>query len=82
MRYFIDVREPQEYASGHVDNSINLPLTNLKSSLPVEISHDDELVVYCRSGTRASVAIELLAQLGFHHVVNGINREHVEQTYQ
>ena len=59
-RIFIDVREEYEYLMGHVKDAINLPLSKLSTSinnLMADIEKEAELVIYCRSGARASAAV-------------------------
>ena len=76
----IDVREPDEYAEGHVEGAVNIPLSVLPSS-PEELTRipkDAEVVVYCRSGARASTALNLLSAMGYKRVVNGVNQAAVE----
>lgn len=76
----IDVREPEEYAMGHVAGALNIPPTELMNGAKqlVDVPKDTELIVYCRTGTRSSVAKNILENLGYKNVVNGINKEHVE----
>ncbi len=81
-RIFIDVREPSEFESGHVAGAINIPLSKLSEGTLSEIPKDDELVVYCRSGGRASVAMGILVKMGYSDVVNGINATTVNATYK
>ncbi|MBY6198305.1 rhodanese-like domain-containing protein [Vibrio hangzhouensis] len=68
--YFIDVRSPQEFAAGHIEGSINVPLQMIFSLANSDLSQDDELVVYCASGMRSSQAAEALLSLGYRNVVN------------
>lgn len=79
----IDVREPNEYASGHVDGAINIPPNALMSGAKAldNLDRNTMLIVYCKTGSRSNVAIELLKQIGFTNVVNGINAGHVEKNY-
>ena len=79
----IDVREPNEYASGHVDGAINIPPSALMSGAKAldNLDRNTMLIVYCRTGSRSNVAIELLKQIGFTNVVNGINAGLVEKNY-
>lgn len=76
----IDVREPQEYARGHVDGAINIPPDQLMGGAKAleEIPKDTQLVLYCITGARSSVAKNILEKLGFTNVVNGINKDRVE----
>lgn len=82
-RLVIDVREPFEYASGHVEGALNIPPAVLISGAKAlaDIDKDTELVVYCRSGSRSSTAIEILKRMGFTNLVNGVNAEQVEKNY-
>lgn len=83
MRYFIDVREPEEYNVNHVKGAINIPPASLMNGAPElhNIPRDSELIVYCRSGARSSSATPYLRQLGFTNIVNGINQQQVEARY-
>ncbi len=79
----IDVREPFEYENGHVDGAINIPPADLMAN-PTRLDNtnkDTKIIVYCRTGSRSSAAIQLLKQMGFTHVINGINAEHVAKNY-
>jgi phage shock protein E len=80
-KIIIDVREPSEYNSGHVEGAVNLPLASIsKDNKDISgLSSDQEIVVYCRSGGRAESARSILLQLGFTNVVNGINQDQLEQ---
>ena len=79
---FIDVREPNEYASGHLEGAINIPLGTIvdNSSQLQDIDKDSHIVVYCRSGARAENAKMQLQQLGFEDVSNGINQAEIEKS--
>lgn len=79
-RLIIDVREPFEYATGHVEGAINIPPEKLMSSaaLPINTLLDTQLIVYCRTGSRSSVAMHLLKEQGYTNIINGINKDQVE----
>ncbi len=85
MQYFVlDVREPDEYLGGHVKGAINIPSSEM-SSVNVrlsEIPKDLPIIVYCRSGKRASAAKDLMESIGFIDVTNGISQEQVEEKYE
>ncbi len=66
----LDVRQPAEFAARHVDGAYNIAHTRLASRLD-ELSRDDQLLVHCLSGARASAAASLLAREGFQVV--GVN---------
>lgn len=76
----IDVREPFEYAAGHVSGALNMPLEQLSEKVSAAaIKPDTPIVTYCRSGGRAGQAVEVLRELGYTNVTNGINQANVEQ---
>lgn len=63
----IDVREPEEFASGHVPGAINLPLATLPSSA-AGIGCELEILVICQSGHRSKNASKRLLKAGFTNV--------------
>ncbi len=63
----IDVREPDEYAQGHVPGAINLPLSELQGR---EAEVPDGAVLICASGNRSSQAAAYLAAQGHQHLKN------------
>ncbi len=60
----LDVRTPEEYAEGHIANSLNISLQTLSSRLS-EIPTDTPVVIYCRSGNRSAQAAQLLSEAGY-----------------
>ncbi|WP_174874655.1 rhodanese-like domain-containing protein [Vogesella oryzae] len=72
----IDVREPQEYASGHAPGAINIPLAQLGSHIQrLQAGKPPALVLYCTSGMRSAAACRQLQQAGFHQVHNARTRQ-------
>jgi len=65
----LDVREVEEYHSGHIPRAINLPLSGLEKGEFSSISKDGKYVVICRSGNRSVAASNILTDNGFH-VIN------------
>ena len=64
----IDVREPMEYASGHINGSLNIPLARItKVDLP-----RGPLVLVCQSGNRSTMALKKLVQQGHPHPVTDL----------
>lgn len=59
----LDVRTPEEFAAGHVEGAVNLPVQELERRMD-EVPSDAEVVVYCRSGARSAAAAELLVARG------------------
>ncbi len=61
----IDVREPMEFAAGHIPGSLNVPLSRItQADLP-----SGPLVLVCQSGNRSSRALTQLLQQGHPHPV-------------
>ncbi|OBZ12515.1 sulfurtransferase TusA family protein [Bacillus sp. FJAT-26390] len=65
----VDVREPAEYAFGHLPGARSIPLGELEERLG-ELSQDQQYIVVCRSGVRSDIACQLLLEKGFGHVKN------------
>lgn len=78
---FVDVREPEEFAHSHVQGAVNLPLSELGAGKLAELPKDKKLVLYCNSGNRSAVAMNLLRRQGYVELVNGINKPEVERDY-
>lgn len=79
----IDVREPEEYASGHVNGALNLPPSELLggSEILKDIPKDAQIILYCLSGSRSNVSMHILQSMGYTNLINGINRQQVEAKY-
>ena len=59
----IDVRTDGEFASGHIPNSVNIPVDELRSRIN-ELS-GDEIIIYCQVGVRGHTATSLLRGYGY-----------------
>ncbi len=68
----IDVREPDEYQAGHIEGSVNVPLSTLQAGTVLEAAPDlnQPILVHCRSGVRAENASRILVESGYKHVFN------------
>lgn len=66
----VDVRTRNEFQSGHVQNSKNIPLQELAQKLD-SLNQHKPVIVCCASGARSSSAQRLLTKSGFENVVNG-----------
>lgn len=82
-RIFIDVREPSEFARGHVSGAINIPPADIMRGAKAltDMAKNTELVLYCVSGSRSNASINILRQLGFTNLINGVNKEQVRAKY-
>ncbi len=61
----IDVREPTEYNSGHIENSTNIPLSCLLNEID-QFDFSKEMIMVCRAGVRSRLACEQLIAEGYN----------------
>ena len=69
----IDVREPDEYAAGHLTGAINLPRGLLEfklSGTPALERRDLNVVLYCKTSGRAALAASTMQSMGYLNVVS------------
>ena len=67
--FIVDVREKEEYEIGHLVNSVNIPLSELRERTD-EIPEDQPVYLHCRSGQRSYNAVLALQGRGFDNVIN------------
>ena len=78
----VDVRTSEEYETGHVKDSINIPYDEIDEN--VDLDQDKTILVYCKSGTRSNIAYETLKDLGYEVIDLGayesvtLEREEIE----
>lgn len=65
----LDVRDPLEWAAGHIEGSLHTYVPDLLDGVPHGVSADQPVWVICRSGNRASIAAGLLERHGLDLVV-------------
>ena len=75
----LDVREPDEYAAGHIPGAVNVPRGTLESAADPDYKHphpelcrarERPILLYCKSGGRSAMATATLADMGFREVYN------------
>lgn len=66
----IDVRTPEEFRTGHIKGSINVPLQELSNNL-FKIKKEKPVLTCCASGIRSAAAKQFLKANGFNEVYNG-----------
>lgn len=67
----LDVREDSEYQSGHINDSIHIPLSALKSRMSeLDKYKQKNIILGCRSGSRSGRACGMLKKNGFEKVHN------------
>src|SRR5207237_5360811 len=64
----LDVRNPREWATKHVDGSMNVPLNHLLERI-AEIPRTRRIAVHCAGGYRSSIAASILHQYGMTHLI-------------
>ena len=65
----IDVRTPDEWSSGHIENAMNVEwqdILNISNS----VTKDEKIYLYCRSGNRSGRATQILIDAGYSNVTN------------
>ena len=67
----IDVRSEGEFYSGHIENSLNIPLADLPSKIDTLKDKDQPIITCCASGMRSAGAANILSAKGYTNVVNG-----------
>ena len=65
----VDVRSPREWAGGHVEGSVNIPVGEITARAG-ELRRDAATAVMCEGGYRSGIAASLLEQEGFTRVAN------------
>ena len=73
----LDVREQDEYDSGHIPGAVLLPVGTIDDTTAAQVipEKDSTVLVYCRSGNRSKTASAALADLGYTNIyeLGGIN---------
>ncbi|MBW2428915.1 MAG: rhodanese-like domain-containing protein [Deltaproteobacteria bacterium] len=69
--FILYVRTPNEYKRGHLHDSVLIPVQELQSRQKELGAHKDrEILIYCATGNRSTVASKILIDNGFKHIVN------------
>ena len=71
----LDVRTVGEFDEGHIMDAINIPVGEIADRLD-ELSKEDDLLVYCRTGNRSGSAVSILSDAGYtkvYHMHEGIS---------
>jgi glyoxylase-like metal-dependent hydrolase (beta-lactamase superfamily II)/rhodanese-related sulfurtransferase len=65
--FLLDVREPNEYAEWHIENSVNIPLGELsKEGTLSQIPNDKEIITICPRGNRATIGKYMMQRYGYN----------------
>ncbi|MEI8095071.1 MAG: rhodanese-like domain-containing protein [Spirochaetales bacterium] len=74
----IDVRSPDEFADGSYPGAKNIPVNTLPNRMAEVGAKDKAVVVFCASGGRSAVAMQMLKASGFADVTNAGGLEDLE----
>ena len=67
----LDVREPDEYEQGALEDAIHIPRGHLEAQIENRVpDHDAEIIIYCAGGVRSAFAAKTLAELGYPNSVS------------
>ena len=67
----LDVRDDNEYSSGHIRDSIHIPVSSLQKRInELEKYKNKKILAYCRSGNRSNTACRTLNKKGFENISN------------
>ena len=61
----LDVRETEEFESGHIPGAVNLPLSQIEQA---KLEKNAPIYAYCLRGTRSRQAVGRLARMGYTKV--------------
>lgn len=67
----LDVREPAEFAFGHIPGAVSIPLGDLEKRIE-ELNKEKEIIIICRTGNRSDLASKQLAEKGFSQLKNAV----------
>lgn len=69
--FVLDVRTPAEYKQGHLENAVLIPVQELQKRLhELADRKSDDILIYCATGNRSTVASKILLDNEFKHVIN------------
>ncbi len=69
--YIIDVRTPQEYRMGHIQQAVNIPLDQIRNNAEKIKKMDKPVITCCQTGSRSGRAGRILRKRGVPEVING-----------
>lgn len=65
MEKYIDLRDPMDYAAGHIPGAVNITPDRILLDIGKVATPEDSLLLYCYSGNRSRLAQELLKTMGY-----------------
>ncbi|PID84504.1 hypothetical protein CSB09_00580 [Candidatus Gracilibacteria bacterium] len=67
---YLDVRENFEWNAGHIKDAIHIPLGEIEAGNFEKVPKNTPVGVYCRSGRRSGIALEILKKAGYTNIIN------------
>lgn len=75
----VDVRSIGEYATGHIKESINIPLEKMDTGIEKIKNKNITIITCCASGMRSAAAKKILRSKGYTSVYNGGSWSHLQR---
>jgi len=75
----LDIRDAKDFEKSSVENAVNIPMDEFESKVKKELKNkDQEILLYCNTGTRTSEASQILEKDGYTNIINSIDgvKEH------
>ena len=76
--YLVDVRSKMEFSMGTVPGAVNIPVEDIANHIAA-LKKKENIVVFCRSGSRSGMAKSILERNGIQNVFNGGTWQQVKQ---
>ena len=70
----LDLRDAKDFEKGSLENAVNIPMDEFESKMADQLKDkDQEILLYCNTGTRTSEASQILEKNGYTNIVNSID---------
>lgn len=70
----LDLRDAKDFEKSSVENAVNIPMDEFESKAKKELKNkDQEILLYCNTGTRTSEASQILEKDGYTNIINSID---------
>src|SRR5690606_6566217 len=67
----LDVRSETEFADGHLERAVNLPLNEMNNMVRIaQFEDNDNIYIHCAGGYRSVIAASIMKKQGFHNLRN------------
>ncbi len=76
--YLVDVRSRVEFMMGSAPGAVNIPVETIMQQLD-KLKNKKSIVLFCRSGSRSGMALQMLKSRGFTNVYNGGTWQNVKR---